>query len=76
MTEQTPPSADDDELIDATQASREEFQGRVQPGTLATWRTVARGQPLPFVSVGRQRLYRRGDIRRFIAESTRLRAAK
>ena len=60
----------DDELIDATQASREEFHGFIQPSTIRSWRTASRGQPLPFVVLGRRRLYRRRDIRAFIAAQT------
>ena len=58
---------DGDELLDAAQACEQEFQGRVQPKTLAGWRTARRAQPLPFIAVGRRRLYRRRDIRGFIA---------
>ena len=60
---------DEDELISAEQASAEEFQGHVSPYTINNWRTKSNARPLPFVMLGRQALYRRGDVRNFIAQN-------
>lgn len=78
MSQQLPTNADaglvatddGDELIDVVQVALEEFQGRVRPSTIDAWRTTARARPLPFVSMGGKRLYRRRDVRAFIAAHT------
>ena len=83
MNKHTPPNADagtsatnsDDDLLDADQVAQQEFHGLIRPGTIRAWRTARRAQPLPFIAVGRRRLYRRRDIRAFIAAQTHAGAA-
>ena len=66
----------DDDLLDADQVAKQEFHGLIQPGTIRAWRTARRAQPLAYVVAGRKRLYRRGDVRKFIASQTHLGAPK
>ena len=66
----------DDELIDARQVALEELHGRVKARTVASWRSQSRAQPLPFIVVGRRRLYRRGDVRQWKASNTIASATK
>lgn len=61
---------DGDELIDARQAADQEFHGLVSARTIDSWRTLARAQPLPFVVLGKRRLYRRKDVRAYLAART------
>lgn len=66
----------DNDLLDSRQVSVEEFNGFVTPRTVDSWRSPRRAQPLPFVKVGRRRLYRRGDVRDWKARNTIAPAAK
>lgn len=61
---------DDDDLLDSRQVSVQEFNGFVSPRAIDSWRSPRRSQPLPFVKVGRRRLYRRGDVRQWKARNT------
>ena len=84
MNKHTPPNADagtsatnsDDDLLDADPVAQQEFHGLIRPGTIRAWRTARRAQPLAYVVAGRKRLYRRGDVRKFIAEQTHQGAPK
>jgi len=58
----------DDDLLDAEQVASQELHGHVTPRTVESWRSPSRAQPLPYITVGRRRLYRRGDVRKFISD--------
>lgn len=70
MKHQTSTPVSDEDLLDAVQVSVQEFDGRVRPRTIESWRSPRRAQGLPFVVVGRRRLYRRGDVRQWKAQNT------
>lgn len=63
-------NAHDDDLLDSAQVSREMLGGRVKPGTIDSWRSPSRAQPLSFVRVGRRCLYRRADVREWLKQNT------
>ena len=59
---------DDDELLDERAAAE---ALNIKPGTLSIWRSTGR-YPLPYVKIGRYVRCRRGDLRAFIRQRTRL----
>ena len=66
MQMHAPQSTDESLLLPEEAASRL----RVEPGTLASWRSTGR-QDLPFLKVGHLVRYRASDIDKFIGDAIR-----